>query len=86
MSLGQTLAPANVRVGHDVWSFNEASAGVACLAHTNDGFLWLGGQGGLFRSDRMRFGLFNSPFSRVARGTISGRMIDTSGRALGVDR
>jgi hypothetical protein len=48
MSLGQTLAPANVRVGHDVWSFNEASAGVACLAHTNDGFLWLGGQGDYF--------------------------------------
>src|SRR2546425_8179071 len=43
-SLGQTPASVNVQVGHDSWTFKEgAPADVACLAQTNDGFLWLGG-------------------------------------------
>jgi ligand-binding sensor domain-containing protein len=62
-SLGQTPASANVRVGHDFWSFNDgAPADISCLAQTNDGFLWVGGQNGLFRFDGTRFEPFSSPF------------------------
>ena len=62
-SLGQTPTSANVRVGHDFWSFNDgAPADISCLAQTNDGFLWLGGQNGLFRFDGTRFEPFSSPF------------------------
>jgi PAS domain S-box-containing protein len=52
-----------VQVGHDSWTFQQgAPADVACLAQTNDGFLWLGGPNGLFRFDGTRFEPFNSPF------------------------
>jgi len=62
-SLGQTPASVNVQVGHDFWTFKEgAPADVACLAQTNDGFLWLGGTNGLFRFDGTRFEPFSSPF------------------------
>jgi signal transduction histidine kinase/ligand-binding sensor domain-containing protein len=62
-SLGQTPASGNVQVGHDSWTFKEgAPADVTCLAQTNDGFLWLGGQSGLFRFDGTRFEPFSSPF------------------------
>jgi PAS domain S-box-containing protein len=62
-SLGQTPASGNVQVGHDFWSFNQgAPADITCLAQTNDGFLWVGGQSGLFRFDGTRFELFSSPF------------------------
>ena len=61
--LGQTQASMNVQVGHDSWTFKEgAPADVACLAQTNDGFLWLGGPNGLFRFDGTRFEPFSSPF------------------------
>jgi hypothetical protein len=61
-SLGQTPALGNPRVGHDFWSFNEgAPAGIECLAQTNDGFLWMGGESGLFRFDGTRFEPFQSP-------------------------
>jgi PAS domain S-box-containing protein len=62
-SLGQTQASVSVQVGHDSWTFKEgAPADVACLAQTNDGFLWLGGPNGLFRFDGTRFEPFSSPF------------------------
>jgi Two component regulator propeller len=62
-SLGQTPASANVQVGHDSWTFKDGvPAEVTCLAQTNDGFLWLGGQNGLFRFDGARFEPFSSPF------------------------
>ncbi len=62
-SLGQMPASVNVQVGHDSWTFKEgAPADVACLAQTNDGFLWLGGPNGLFRFDGTRFEPFSSPF------------------------
>jgi PAS domain S-box-containing protein len=62
-SLGQTPASGNVQVGHDSWTFKDgAPADVACLAQTNDGFLWLGGPNGLFRFDGTRFEPFSSPF------------------------
>jgi PAS domain S-box-containing protein len=62
-SFGQTPASGNVQVGHDSWTFKEgAPADVECLAQTHDGFLWLGGQGGLFRFDGTRFEPFSSPF------------------------
>jgi hypothetical protein len=61
--VGQTPASVNVQVGHDSWTFKEgAPADVACLAQTNDGFLWLGGPNGLFRFDGTRFEPFSSPF------------------------
>jgi PAS domain S-box-containing protein len=62
-SLGQIPPSANVQVGHDAWTFQQgAPADVACLAQTNDGFLWLGGANGLFRFDGTRFEPFSSPF------------------------
>jgi PAS domain S-box-containing protein len=62
-SLGQTPAPVNVQVGQDSWTFKDgAPAEIECLAQTNDGFLWLGGEDGLFRFDGTRFEPFNSPF------------------------
>jgi ligand-binding sensor domain-containing protein len=62
-SLGQTPASVNMQVGHDSWTFKDgAPAEVACLAQTNDGFLWLGGPEGLFRFDGTRFEPFSSPF------------------------
>jgi PAS domain S-box-containing protein len=52
-----------MRVGHDSWTFNEgAPADISCAAQTSDGFLWLGGQNGLFRFDGTRFEPFSSPF------------------------
>jgi PAS domain S-box-containing protein len=52
-----------MQVGHDTWTFKDgAPADVECLAQTNDGFLWLGGQNGLFRFDGTRFEPFSSPF------------------------
>jgi PAS domain S-box-containing protein len=63
LSLGQAPASENLRVGHDSWTFQQgAPADITCLAQTNDGFLWLGGQSGLFRFDGTRFELFSSPF------------------------
>jgi PAS domain S-box-containing protein len=60
---GQTPESVSVQVGHDSWTFQQgAPADVACLAQTNDGFLWLGGPNGLFRFDGTRFEAFNSPF------------------------
>ena len=50
-------------MGHDIWTFKEgAPAEISCLAQTSDGFLWLGGQNGLFRFDGTRFEPFSSPF------------------------
>ena len=59
---GQTPS-ARLHVYHDSWTFKDgAPADVACLAQTNDGFLWLGGPNGLFRFDGTRFEPFSSPF------------------------
>jgi PAS domain-containing protein len=45
--LGQTPASARLHVDLNSWTFNDgAPADVACLAQTNDGFLWLGGPTG----------------------------------------
>jgi PAS domain S-box-containing protein len=53
----------NPQVDHESWTFKEgAPTDVACLAQTNDGFLWLGGHNGLFRFDGTRFESFRSPF------------------------
>ena len=60
---GQTPPSARLHVYHDSWTFKDGSpAEVACLAQTNDGFLWLGGPNGLFRFDGTRFESFRSPF------------------------
>ena len=62
-SLGQMPILSNVQVSHDSWTFKDgAPAEVACLAQTNDGFLWLGGPEGLFRFDGTHFEPFSSPF------------------------
>jgi hypothetical protein len=65
---------ASLQVGHDTWTFKEgAPADVACLAQTNDGFLWLGGPNGLFRFDGTRFEVFRSPFGdRLSRNYAAG--------------
>ena len=61
---GQTPPSARLHVNHNSWTFSEgAPADVACLAQTNDGFLWLcGGPNGLVRFDGTRFEPFSPPF------------------------
>jgi hypothetical protein len=61
---GQTLRSANLKVGHESWTFKDgAPPDVTCLAQTNDGFLWLcGGPNGLVRFDGTRFEPFRSTF------------------------
>jgi signal transduction histidine kinase/ligand-binding sensor domain-containing protein len=50
-------------VDHNIWTFKDgAPANTTCLAQTNDGFLWMGGQNGLFRYDGTRFEPFRSRF------------------------
>jgi PAS domain S-box-containing protein len=61
--LGQMPPSGNMQVDQDSWTFKDgAPADVVCLAQTNDGFLWLGTSGGLFRFDGTRFEPFSSPF------------------------
>jgi signal transduction histidine kinase len=63
MLFGQTPPSTRSHVDHNTWTFKEgAPADVACLAQSNDGFLWLGGPNGLFRYDGTRFEPFRSPF------------------------
>jgi len=58
-----TLRSANSQVGHESWTFKDgAPPDVACLAQTNDGFLWLCAPNGLFRFGGTRFEPFRSPF------------------------
>lgn len=60
---GQTPPSVRSHVDLNSWTFKEgAPADVACLAQTNDGYLWLGGPNGLFRFDGTRFEPFRSPF------------------------
>src|SRR5271170_6455283 len=60
---GQTPPSSRLHVYHDSWTFKAgAPADVACLAQTNDGFLWLGGPNGFFRFDAGLFEPFRSPF------------------------
>jgi len=62
-SRAQVRATANVQLGQDSWTFKDgAPADFVCLAQTNDGFLWLGGENGLSRFDGTRFEPFSSPF------------------------
>ncbi len=59
----QIRMPAGQRVIHESWTFKQGSPeAVEALAQTTDGYLWLGGQSGLFRFDGIRFELFRSPF------------------------
>ncbi len=52
-----------MQVGHDYWTFKDgAPSDIMGLAQTDDGFLWLGGESGLFRFDGTRFEPFSSPF------------------------
>jgi len=54
--LAQPAQPAELQVGEEVWTAQEdAPEGVVALAQTADGFLWLGGPGGLVRFDGERF-------------------------------
>jgi ligand-binding sensor domain-containing protein len=60
---GQTPPSASLRVIHESWTFKDgAPENVLALAQTNDGFLWLGSETGLFRFDGTRFEAFKSPF------------------------
>jgi signal transduction histidine kinase/ligand-binding sensor domain-containing protein len=59
----QDPMPGGQRIIHQSWTFKEgAPEAVEALAQTTDGYLWLGGQSGLFRFDGIRFELFRSPF------------------------
>jgi ligand-binding sensor domain-containing protein len=44
---------------HDIWTGKDGAPGeVACMAQTADGWLWIGGSGGLYRFDGVRFHRF----------------------------
>jgi signal transduction histidine kinase/ligand-binding sensor domain-containing protein len=81
-SFGQTLRSANLQVGHESWTFKDgAPPDVACLAQTNDGFLWLcGGPNGLVRFDGTRFEPFSSPFGdKLLSGNLYSLFVAPSG-------
>jgi signal transduction histidine kinase/ligand-binding sensor domain-containing protein len=60
--LAQPAQPAEQQVGEEVWTAQQgAPEGVVALAQTADGFLWLGGPGGLVRFDGRQFEPFRSP-------------------------
>jgi len=59
----ETESPGSQRIIHESWTFKDgAPESVQALAQTTDGFLWLGGESGLFRFGGVRFELFSSPF------------------------
>jgi signal transduction histidine kinase/ligand-binding sensor domain-containing protein len=52
---------------HDIWTGKDGAPGeVACMAQTADGWLWIGGTGGLFRFDGVRFRRFEPLAGGVA--------------------
>jgi ligand-binding sensor domain-containing protein len=68
--LAQPHSATNQQVGHDFWGFKDnAPQGTAAIAQTNDGFLWLGSQTGLYRFDGTRFELFHSLFGEQLPST-----------------
>jgi streptogramin lyase len=55
---------------HVTWTFKDGvPENVLALAQTDDGYLWLGGYGGLYRFDGKRFELFRSPFGEELLST-----------------
>ena len=54
--------PEVQQLHHKCWTFREgAPAGINDIAQTNDGYLWLGTQRGLFRFDGINFELYRPP-------------------------
>jgi signal transduction histidine kinase/ligand-binding sensor domain-containing protein len=61
---------ANWQLQHVTWTFKDgAPENVMALEQTADGFLWLGGYGGLYRFDGKQFELFRSPFGEELLST-----------------
>jgi signal transduction histidine kinase len=57
----QTTWPGTQRIVHESWTFKDgAPQRATAFAQTNDGYLWLGSEAGLFRFDGVRFELFRS--------------------------
>ncbi|MGO9337295.1 MAG: histidine kinase [Terracidiphilus sp.] len=62
-AMPQAVVPGDQRIIHESWTFKDgAPEAVSALAQTTDGYLWLGGESGLFRFDGVHFELFRSPF------------------------
>jgi hypothetical protein len=85
---GQTPPSASLRVIHESWTFKEgAPENVLALAQTNDGFVWLGSETGLFRFDGTRFEAFKSPFGDELLSTrISSLFAHGTGMGLPISR
>lgn len=61
--IAETATPQDWRIIHESWTFKDgAPESVQALAQTTDGYLWLGGESGLFRFDGVRFEHYHSPF------------------------
>ena len=61
-AMAQAAVPGDQRIIHDSWTFKDgAPEAVEALAQTDDGYLWLGTQSGLYRFDGVRFEPFRSP-------------------------
>ncbi|MGO9433249.1 MAG: histidine kinase, partial [Terracidiphilus sp.] len=63
LAIAQAVVRGDQRIIHESWTFKEgAPEAVSAMAQTTDGYLWLGGESGLFRFDGVHFELFRSPF------------------------
>ncbi|MES2164061.1 MAG: two-component regulator propeller domain-containing protein [Pseudomonadota bacterium] len=55
----QSVSPSAINLHHTSWSARDgAPALILSMTQTSDGWLWLGGPGGLYRFDGMRFERF----------------------------
>jgi ligand-binding sensor domain-containing protein len=62
---GQPLRHSIRELDHAVWTIREgAPPGIAALAQSADGVLWVGAQAGLYRFDGVRFEAFELPSSQ----------------------
>jgi signal transduction histidine kinase/ligand-binding sensor domain-containing protein len=85
-AVAQAAVSAGPRIIHETWIFKDgAPEAVQALAQTTDGYLWLGGESGLFRFDGVRFELFRSPFGDQLLSTRVSSLLapDTGGLWVG---
>jgi signal transduction histidine kinase/ligand-binding sensor domain-containing protein len=72
----QISSPGSQQIVHETWTFKDgAPQRATAFAQTNDGYLWVGSEAGLFRFDGVRFELFRSPFGDSLPSTSVSRLL-----------